>query len=47
MPRRKNPAIRAGIAIVVTPWAGHSVDEVEASVAAPLEAAWGPTGTSR
>ena len=41
MPRRKNPAIRAGIAIVATPWAGHTVDEVEASVAAPLEAALG------
>jgi len=41
MPRRKNPAIRAGLAIVVTPWAGHSVDEVEAAVAAPLEAALG------
>ncbi|MBP1612282.1 MAG: acriflavin resistance protein, partial [Acidobacteria bacterium] len=41
MPHRKNPAIRAGIAIVVTPWAGHTVDEVEASVAVPLEAALG------
>lgn len=39
MPHRKNPAIQAGIAIVVAPWAGHPVAEVEASVAAPIEAA--------
>jgi multidrug efflux pump subunit AcrB len=39
MPHRKNPAIRAGIAIVVAPWAGHPVAEVEASVAVPIEAA--------
>lgn len=39
MPHRKNPAIQAGIAIVVAPWAGHPVAEVEAAVAVPIEAA--------
>jgi multidrug efflux pump subunit AcrB len=41
MPHRKNPAIQAGIVIVVVPWAGHAVEEVEASVAAPIESALG------
>ncbi|MCU0231958.1 MAG: efflux RND transporter permease subunit, partial [Acidobacteria bacterium] len=39
MPHRKNPAVQAGIAIVVVPWAGHAVDDVEAAIAVPLEAA--------
>ncbi len=41
MPRRKNPAIKAGIAILVAPWPGHPVEEVETEVAAPLEAVLG------
>lgn len=39
MPRRKDPEVRVGVAVVVAPWPGHPVAEVETRVAIPLERA--------